>query len=129
MSDESPNHRLLPLQATGISGRALVHSQAAVRFKPAPTTKNGVVEPVNASRYGNARLVMKDPMLPAMFIVPDTAPAFARPMSMQNAQAGGRVMSEPNIASVKHSTAGSGLLNARLASIPVAARMKPKVAG
>ena len=94
---------------TGISGRALVQSHAAARFKPAPTTKNGVVEPVIASRYGKARLVTNDPMLPAMFIVPDTAPAFDRPMSMQNAHEGGSVMSDPNIASVRHNTAGIGV--------------------
>ncbi len=75
----------------------------------APTTKNGVVDPVIASRYGKARLVTNDPMFPAMFIVPDTAPAFDRPMSMQNAHEGGSVMSDPNIASVRHNTAGIGV--------------------
>jgi len=32
-------------------------------------------EPVQISKYGKARLVTNDPMLPAMFIVPDTVPA------------------------------------------------------
>jgi hypothetical protein len=53
-------------------------------FSVAPTTKNGVVDPVAQEGYGNARLVTNEPRFPAMFIVPATTPARSRPMSIQN---------------------------------------------
>lgn len=44
-----------------------------------------------------------------MFIVPETAPAFSRPMSMQKDHDGGRVMSAPNMAIERNVTAPSGV--------------------
>ena len=87
--------------------------------------KNGDGEPVQMSRYGNARLVTNEPTLPAMFIVPDTTPAWLRPMSMQNAQEGGSVMSAPNTAIDSSSTFAYISSATRLPSRPAAASTKP----
>ena len=91
--------------------------------------KKGEGEPVQMSRYGNARLVTNEPRLPAMFIVPDTTPALLRPMSMQNAQEGGSVMSAPNTATDSSSTFAYMPSAARLPRRPAAASTKPMTAG
>lgn len=79
----------------------LNHKNTANRFSTAPTIKNKVVEPVHAKRYGNNKAVMKAPMLPAMFMVPETAPACFFPISTQKDQDGGRVISAPKMARLK----------------------------
>src|SRR5262245_31158384 len=85
--------------------------------------------PVHFSRYGNAREVTKLPRLPAMFMVPETAPAFLPAISMQKDHEGGRVMSAPKIATASHATAPPGVSMQTLASNPVAASVKPAIAG
>ena len=78
-----------------------IQKNTASKFRAAPRMKNKVVDPVQSNKYGKRRAVIKAPMFPAMFIVPDTAPAFSLPISTQNAQEGGRVISAPKIAMLR----------------------------
>src|SRR5439155_21580778 len=69
-----------------------------------------------------------EPILPSIFIAPETLPRPCPATSAQNTQLGLIVMSAPNTASVKHSTAASGA-SASTANKPAAARPKPSIAG
>ena len=55
--------------------------------------------PVLCCRNGNAFALTSAPMLPHMFMAPETLPVRAPAMSVQKTQLGLMVMSAPNIAS------------------------------
>ena len=98
-------------------------------FNAAPRQKNGVVVPNQAFKYGNANAVTNEPILPAIFIVPDTAPVLLRPISTQSDQEGLNVMSAPKIANDNNITAPMAVLIYKLAINPTEARAKPMIAG
>src|SRR5205823_10077963 len=85
--------------------------------------------PVTPSRYGKALALTKEPILPSIFIAPETLPAFLPATSAQNTQLGLIVMSAPNTARVKESTAVSAVSARVTASRPATARPKPIIPG
>ena len=101
----------------------------ASMFSPAPTKKNGATEPVRALRYGKASAVKKDPRLPAMFIVPDTAPEFSFPISTHTDHDGLNVISAPKTANERKKTAKLTLSIYTPATKPIEANAKPIIAG
>lgn len=98
-------------------------------FNTAASIKKGVAEPVNDIMYGKANAVKNDPRFPAIFIVPLTAPEFSLPISTQVDHDGLKVISAPKTAiEIKHIAPITSLIK-RLITIPVAARLKPMIAG
>ena len=101
----------------------------AAIFNAAPIKKKGVVELNQSFKYGNARAVIKDPILPAMFMVPETAPEFLFPTSTQSDHDGLNVISAPKTAMDKKITALHALLIYKLTTRPIDAKENPIMAG
>ena len=71
----------------------------ATKLRLAANPKNTLAFPVSLfNRSGNKMALRAAPMLPTMFIEPETAPELAPPISLQKAQLGLSVMSTPNVA-------------------------------
>src|SRR5205809_1030915 len=98
-------------------------------FSSAATPKYAEALPVTRSRYGKALALTKEPILPSIFIAPETLPAFLPATSAQNTQLGLIVMSAPNTARVKQSTAVSGAAARVTPSSPATASTKPVIPG
>jgi hypothetical protein len=107
----------------------LVHKIIASTLSTAAVIKNGSTEPNQLNRYGNANAVIKDPTFPAIFIVPETAPAFFFPISTQKLQLGLNVISAQKFAIYKKTTAPKAVSMYRLAIKPIVASAKPRIAG
>src|SRR5687768_15452899 len=85
--------------------------------------------PVHRRSVGKAGPIIADPMLPAIFIVPETWPACLPPISMQNDHEGLSTMSTPKTASDSQKIAGPTEDCWTLIIIPIVVRQKPKIAG
>ena len=101
----------------------------AITFNMAPTIKNKFVLPVHANKYGKIRAVIKAPKFPAIFMVPDTAPECSFPISAQNAQDDGNVISAPKMAILKNRVAPTAVFMKILPINPMAANANPMTAG
>ena len=77
----------------------------ATKFIPAARTKKALALPVwRLWRSGNMMALSAAPMLPTMFIEPETAPELTPPISLQKAQLGLNVISTPNVARLNQKT-------------------------
>lgn len=91
--------------------------------------KNVSLVPVQLIRYGNAIAVAKEPIFPAIFMAPETVPAYDLPISTQNDQEGLNVMSAPKTAREREITEKRMLSPNKIPVIPVATNANPIIAG
>jgi hypothetical protein len=90
-----------------IPGRIINQAAIANRLTAAEKTKKEFAVPVSGTIIGIVMLLMKngkiialkaEPIFPSIFIVAETTPEFAPPISMQSDQLGAMVISTPNTA-------------------------------
>ena len=81
------------------------HVTIATKLRPAASIKKVLALPVSSfNKIGNMIALIAAPILPTIFIEPETAPELIPPISLQNAQLGLSVISTPNVARPKQKT-------------------------
>src|SRR5262249_47873765 len=102
-SEAQPLHRVSSI--TDTSGSSQNAQIAAPAASSNAETMKGAAHHSARTKYPNTNGDIAPPMLPAMFIIPETVPEYLPPVSMGTAQAGQMLHSRKNAAPVKQATA------------------------